>query len=108
MKTKIQSRIENLVTDNRGYMKIPTNRIFGNKKALKGWLEFANYRKIVDKCVNDAGLELKNDKLPFLVHCSIVNEIKLNEMIEIVMMYNFEKMRKSSYKLIQEKVYSKI
>jgi len=65
MKTEIQRRIENLVTDNRGYLKIPTFRLFGDKKALNKWLEFSIDRKDAEKTINDYPRIYKNFKKEF-------------------------------------------
>ena len=42
-KSEIQMRIEDLVTDDGGYQKIPYSRIFGQRKALDQWLKFSNF-----------------------------------------------------------------
>ena len=65
MKTEIQKRIENLVTDSRGYLKIPTSRLFGDKRALNKWLDFSVNRKDVEKIINNCSSAYENFKKEF-------------------------------------------
>jgi len=77
MKTEIQRRIENLVTDNRGYLKIPMFRLFGDKRALDKWLEFSIDRKDVEKTINGYPRIYKDFKKEFWFPLSYILPNKL-------------------------------
>ena len=64
MRTNIQKRIENAVTNERGYLRIPTSRIFGDKRALRKWFEFSKYLGGVNEVVNGES-NINELKLPF-------------------------------------------
>ena len=129
MKTEIQRRIENLVTDNRGYLKIPTFRLFGDKKALNKWLEFSIDRKDAEKTINDYPriyknfkkefgflssyflpdkLHIKNDKIFYSDYSLIDRGLKLIKIISIVSMITDKELAFLVPEVIRKEVYNDV